>query len=238
MLHIASDWTSLITSNALGFFIFSILPAWLFGLLTGLLAPRQPVLSDARAFVSTAAIGAVSLGTRSTLLSQMLMFFNGVIFVQTLWYRWTDPGTFHRLCAIAARAVGVPLGTETDVDDRASVQLDKRRTSSWYVDENDLKFFRARAETSTAPNAGAWETLVDKQIPGVLKYHARRRALKDVKKTEYLSTSVTSDSTPHEVCSTGFILTAAFSYVPAMLPWMRPSRRSCSWALPYQNVFF
>lgn len=207
MLHIPADLTSLIASNSIAFFLTTILPVWLVGLVTGLLAPRQAVLSDVRAFATTAAVGALSFGVRSTLLSQIVTFINGVMFIQSLWYRWTNPGTFHRLCASAARAIGVPLGKDKGTSDGNAYQPSK--PAEWYVTEDDLETFLRRTGTDPVANAGAWESIVDKEISGKLKYQSQRRMLRDIRKTEYISTSISVDTTPQEVRSLLFKLPSA-----------------------------
>ena len=81
------DLAALLSSGPARFFVTTILPVWVFGLFTGLLFPRQEALSSVGAFVASAVASAVSMGTRSTLLSQIMMFVNGAMFIQSLWYR-------------------------------------------------------------------------------------------------------------------------------------------------------
>jgi fluoride ion exporter CrcB/FEX len=191
----------LASSNALGFFVTTILPVWLIGLVTGLLVPRHaPVLSDVRAFLGSGFVGAVSMGTNSTTLSQFMMFVNGAMFVQSLWYGWTEPGTFHSLCGRVGQLFGVTEAKRKEEELIPVVQRAGSVTKAWYIDEGDLKFFRSRVEQEGGVlNAGPFETMIEKDIPGLLKYQSQRRMLKDIKKTEYLTTSITADSTPHEV---------------------------------------
>jgi hypothetical protein len=111
-------------------------------------------------------------------------------------------GTFHRFCASAFSSLtGVNNEAEASMasqDKAADAAADCEKT--WYISESDLEFFRARVERKDAPvRADAWEPLMTKQIPGVLIYKAYRRLLKDIRKTEYLSTSITTDTSPHEV---------------------------------------
>jgi hypothetical protein len=70
---------------------------------------------------------------------------------------------------------------------------------TWYITKDDLDFFVNRIESDSHFSARPWETIVDKAIPGVVKYHSMRRMLQTTGKTEYLSSSITADSTPHEV---------------------------------------
>lgn len=69
----------------------------------------------------------------------------------------------------------------------------------WFVDESDLQFFITRVEGTAPVRADAWEPILQKQVPGELVYRAYRRMLKDIRKTEYLSTSITCDTSPMEV---------------------------------------
>lgn len=181
------------------FLLTTILPVWISGLVIGLLVPRHaPVLSDVRAWLGTGILGWVSLGAKSTTLSQIMMFVNGAMFIQSLWYRWTEPGTFHGLCARVFGSKAAAPGK-----DGSSVAADQRAEDdgkAWHIDEHDLEFFRSRVERGEVQNAGPWETMLEKDIPGALKYHSQRRMLKDIKKTEYLTTSITADSRPQEVC--------------------------------------
>lgn len=71
----------------------------------------------------------------------------------------------------------------------------------WFIDESDLEFFISRVEGTAPVRADAWEPLLQKQIPNELVYRAYRRMLKDIRKTEYLSTSITCDTSPQEVRS-------------------------------------
>jgi hypothetical protein len=200
MLHVPSDKLALVDANAFVFFLTTLFPVWIFGLVTGLLCPRQPVLSDIRAWIGTAAAGAVSLGARSTLLSQAMMFVNGAMFVQSLWYRFTEPGTFRGLCARLAAWFGVTLSPRagTSTDDEANVG-EEGDVKTWYITTDDLDVFVDRTSNDSHLSAGSWETIVDKAIQGVVKYHSKRRTLKSTGKTEYLSTSITANSSPHEV---------------------------------------
>lgn len=190
-------------AGALGFVVTTLLPVWLFGLVTGLMFPRQPVLSDLRAWLCSAAASAVSLGARSTLLSQAMMFINGALFVQSLWYRFTEPGTFTALVARAAAALGLPAPAssgkgDSDAREAPAVAADDE-ASAWYITRKDLDFFLQRTSDRSDAAVGPWETIVEKDIPGVVKYHSKRRTCKDIRKTEYLSTSLTADTSPHEV---------------------------------------
>lgn len=189
-------------AGALGFVVTTLLPVWLFGLVTGLMFPRQAVLSDVRAWLCSAAASAVSLGARSTLLSQAMMFINGALFVQSLWFRFTEPGTFTALVARVAGALGLALPANAPSKGEAAardVPDAGEEVSTWYISRKDLDFFVERTSGRGDVAAGPWETIVEKDIPGVVKYHSQRRTCKDIRKTEYLSTSITTDTTPHEV---------------------------------------
>jgi hypothetical protein len=65
--------------------------------------------------------------------------------------------------------------------------------------EKELAFFKARAIDGAAePGASAWEKMMDKDLPGRLKYTAWRRTLPDGK-TEYKSVTIAPDAQPEEV---------------------------------------
>jgi hypothetical protein len=200
MLHVFSDKIALADANVVAFFLTTLLPLWIFGLMTGLICPRQPVLSDVRAWLGTAAAGAVSLGARSTLFSQAMMFVNGAMFVQLLWYRFTEPGTFRGLCARIAALFGVTSSPRAAASNDGEADVGQEGdVKTWYITKDDLDFFVNRIESDSHFSARPWETIVDKAIPGVVKYHSMRRMLQTTGKTEYLSSSITADSTPHEV---------------------------------------
>lgn len=183
--------------------LLEISPLWLVGLLIGFLSPKQPLLSDFKSFLASCLGVALGLSAQSNVVLQAMMCLHGMVFIQTLWLRNTDPGTFHRylesvLAAIAGTAneVGKPGVGKDILTERASDETEK----AWYITDADLDFFRARVERQDAPiRAEPWQLMVDKAIPDVLRYRAYRRMLKDIRKTEYLSVSTTRNSTPHEV---------------------------------------
>lgn len=119
-------------------------------------------------------------------------------------YLLSIAGTFHRLW-------GTLVSSVTGANNKREVLMRQAESqvagpegvdSGWFIDASDLDFFVSRVERGDAPvRASNWEPLLQKQIPGELVYHAYRRMLKDIRKTEYLSTSVTADTSPHEVRS-------------------------------------
>jgi hypothetical protein len=65
--------------------------------------------------------------------------------------------------------------------------------------ERELAFFKRRAVDGGAePGASAWERMMEKDLPGRLRYTAWRRTLPDGK-TEYKSVTVAPDAQPEEV---------------------------------------
>lgn len=233
---------------------------WIVGLCIGMIFPRHKQLANLRGFVFSALTAVIGLGGSSfpagQLLSRLAMLINGAIFIQSLWYRWTDPGarlyhtllasyllvyvavllivsfrtplcfkiwgtlqpsnaqrllngcstvagTFHRLWGSLVSSFTGTLNKPDGLMRQAQpgVAGAQGNERKWFVDESDLEFFIARVEGRAPVRAGAWEPLQRKQIPGELVYHSHRRMLTDIRKTEYLSTSITSDTSPQEVRS-------------------------------------
>ena len=113
-------------------------------------------------------------------------------------------GTFHRLWGTLVSSFTGANNKGDELMRQAEPQVagPEGVDSGWYIDASDLEFFVSRVERRDAPvRASNWEPLLQKQIPGEMVYHAYRRMLKDIRKTEYLSTSVTADTSPHEVRS-------------------------------------
>ena len=207
-----------LSHEGLQFCLTTLLPVWLFGLATGLLCPRAASVQQSLLGAVLSGAGTVSVGGKSPLLSQVMIFINGLMLLHCIWYRFTPPGTAHDLVrAFAQRVPGLnrlvePVyvgksgqqadhGEDGTVHDRQHEQRNDSSggSASWPVDESDLAFFKSRVEQDSVPLAASWETMIQKEVPGVLKYHSQRRMLNDIKKTEYMTTSVTTDSTPREV---------------------------------------
>lgn len=184
-------------------FVLEISPLWLFGILIGSLSPKQPLLSDFKSFVASCLGVALGLSAQSNLVLKAMMCLHGMVFIQTLWLRNTDPGTFHRyLESVLASIAGTAgdTGKPGCVQDHASDSAPEEGENEWLITDADLDFFRARVERNDAPiRAEPWQLMVHKTLPNELQYRAYRRMLRDIKKTEYLSVSVTANSTPHEV---------------------------------------
>lgn len=184
-------------------FVLEISPLWLFGLLIGFLSPKQPLLSDVKSFVASCLGVALGLSAQSNVVLKAMMCLHGMVFIQTLWLRNTDPGTFHRyLESVLASIAGTAddTGKSGRIKDHVAEPAKEEDENEWLITDADLDFFRARVERNDAPiRAEPWQMMVNKTLPHELEYRAYRRLLKDIKKTEYLSVSVTSNSTPHEV---------------------------------------
>lgn len=190
-------------------FILEISPLWLFGLLIGFLSPKQPLLSDFKSFVASCVGVALGLSAQSNFVLKAMMCLHGTVFIQTLWLRNTDPGTFHRylesiLASIAGNAADT--GKSGRSKDHAAESAPDEDENEWLITDADLDFFRARVERKDAPiRAEPWQLMVNKTLPNELQYSAYRRILKDIKKTEYLSVSITTNSTPHEVRASQYV---------------------------------
>ena len=183
--------------------LLEISPLWLVGLLIGFLSPKQPLLSDFKSLVASCLGVALGLSAQSDVVLKTMLCLHGMVFIQVLWLRNTDPGTFHR-CLESVLAVIAGNATEIGKSGAAKERVVEPAVGcveeSWFITDADLDFFQARVERQDAPiRTEPWQLMVNKTIPDALQYRAYRRLLKDIKKTEYLSVSITSDSTPHEV---------------------------------------
>ncbi|KAG2425372.1 hypothetical protein HXX76_013786 [Chlamydomonas incerta] len=78
----------------------------------------------------------------------------------------------------------------------------------WYVGEQDLHYFRLRAEQDVpVPGAGPWTHLMDKEAARAYRYTAHRRSLPNGL-TEYRSVTVIPDTSPLECRWEGFMVSA------------------------------
>lgn len=67
-----------------------------------------------------------------------------------------------------------------------------------YVNEKDLAFFKYHAlEDGPCEGASAWEKMMDKDVPGFVKYTSWRRTLPSGK-TEYKSVTISPNATARE----------------------------------------
>lgn len=87
--------------------VLSASHVWIVGLCIGLIFPRHKQLATLRGLLISSLTVVIGLGAHSQVLSRLAMLINGAIFIQSLWYRWTDPGAFtehknrHGLCRFA-----------------------------------------------------------------------------------------------------------------------------------------
>jgi hypothetical protein len=195
-LALVVDWQYLASS------VTAAWPVWLLGVFVGMLLPRQTVFTDGFT-LALSSLGAVGTSAVSSMLSQAMMCVHGAMFIQSLWYKWTSPGTFHALCSRVFPSIDWPVGRKGDAavgEDAAPAEIDQE--ANFFITEDDLRFFVDRCEKDSTPDADKWdsaETIVNKSVPDELTYVAKRRMLRDIKKTEYKSISVTADTTPQEV---------------------------------------
>ena len=190
------DWMSV------GQFLISAVPVWLLGALIGLLLPRPRWLSfssvKTSAFFATAEVAA-----RLSIFGRLAMCFHGFMLIRGLWFRFTSPGTFRRCCyALSQLLQGQGWNYPPNVDivesEVSTEEIKDADSVQWCVGEADLTFFRDRTQDAGV-TAGPWEKILEKEIPGQLKYVAWRRSL-NTRKTEYKSITITADATPKEVC--------------------------------------
>jgi hypothetical protein len=69
---------------------------------------------------------------------------------------------------------------------------------AWYVGEKDLAFFKYHAvDSGPCEGASDWQLMMDKDIPGFVRYTSWRRTLPDGK-TEYKSVTISPNATSRE----------------------------------------
>lgn len=175
----------------------AILPVWLLGALTGYLLPRPSSKSS-----SSSASWALVVNS-SNLRWCAALWHLGLV-VRDVWKQYTAPGTFRAFCRAVigwARGKGfvfhVPTIQAEAIPDLGSTQS-TRDADNWYVTQKDLAFFRYHMEQNgEASGASAWELMMDKDLPGVVRYQAWRRTLANGK-TEYKSVTISPDATAQE----------------------------------------
>ncbi|GLC60074.1 hypothetical protein PLESTB_001570400 [Pleodorina starrii] len=105
--------------------------------------------------------------------------------------------------AAAAAAVGAAL-TAADADAIAAAAAISRPVHLWYITQQDLDFFRLRAEQDVVVHgAGPWSHMVDREVPHNYRYSAWRRTLANGL-TEYRSVMVMPDCSPLEYVDFSF----------------------------------
>eukprot|EP00198_Chlamydomonas_reinhardtii_P000894 XP_001690229.1 predicted protein [Chlamydomonas reinhardtii] len=107
----------------------------------------------------------------------------------------------------SAAASATPATAVTAAAPDAATHLEHPR-HVWYVNEQDLQYFRLRAEQDVSvPGAGPWTHMMDKEAARVYRYTAHRRALPSGL-TEYRSVTVIPDTSPLECRWEGFMVSA------------------------------
>jgi hypothetical protein len=136
-------------------------------------------------------------------LTRFLAWWNCVLIVREIWYRFCHPGTFRAI--LRAAWVSVTTGERfqwpsTEDALARSGKQDASQTSAvlpdslrWYVSTADLHDFRDVIEHDSGP---AWEFMLQKEFDGC-SYTAWRRSLPSGK-TEYKSVTLSEDATAQE----------------------------------------
>jgi hypothetical protein len=175
-----------------------LLPIWFFGAIVGLLLPRPKWMS-----------GKTSIAMSFPLLSKTLLGIHAALILREIWKHCTHPGTFRGLARATvqwvsgngwtfswpAHAVASSKATETPVEPEAATP---ERMDAWYVGEKDLAFFKYHAvEGGPCQGASEWQQMMQKDIPGFVRYQSWRRTLPDGK-TEYKSVTISPNATARE----------------------------------------
>ncbi|KAG2500075.1 hypothetical protein HYH03_002352 [Edaphochlamys debaryana] len=174
---------------------YAILPVWLLGALIGYLLPR-PVKGQA----ATWTVMSLPANFRWA-----LGFYHFALIVRTVWTHFTRPGTFRSFCkALLHWSQGQgwhfdfpALAAEGGVEDVVATTT-TRDADNWYVTQKDLAFFQYHMEANgDCPGASAWEVMMEKDLPGLVRYTAWRRTLANGK-SEYKSVTISPDATAQE----------------------------------------
>ncbi|KAG1674613.1 hypothetical protein FOA52_001862 [Chlamydomonas sp. UWO 241] len=176
-----------------------LLILWITGIFMGLLLPRP---SGWRGLSMPASFVLSSSGLRNLVVAGQ-----GFFIVRDVWYQMVETGTFRRFCKAvllwacfqgwhfdfpSSERPGAPMGCSSSADE------------DWYVTEKDLAFFQYHGEgDGGTQGAGPWELMMEKEIPGTLKYTGWRRVLPNGK-SEYKSSTTVPNATAEEACDLYF----------------------------------
>jgi hypothetical protein len=173
-----------------------LLPIWFFGALVGLLLPRPKWMS-----------GKTSLLATFPILSKTLLVCHAALILREIWTHCTHPGTFRGLARATVQwisgngwtfswpAHAVSAGKATEAAAEAATP---ERMDAWYIGEKDLAFFKYHAvEGGGCQGASDWQLMMDKDVPGFVRYTSWRRTLPDGK-TEYKSVTISPNATARE----------------------------------------
>eukprot|EP00882_Tetradesmus_deserticola_P000445 GHRQ01000489.1.p1 GENE.GHRQ01000489.1~~GHRQ01000489.1.p1 ORF type:complete len:484 (+),score=163.37 GHRQ01000489.1:1183-2634(+) len=174
-----------------------VLQVWAVGLAVGLLLPRPRW----RGLL-------VSMPAFSSLRSIALMC-HSLVILREFWKHFTHPGTFRGLARATVQwACGngwtftwpahACTETASKFQQAADEPASSDRMDNWYVGEKDLAFFKYHAvEDGACEGASAWEQMMDKDVPGFVRYTSWRRTLPSGK-TEYKSVTISPNATARE----------------------------------------
>eukprot|EP01025_Chloroclados_australasicus_P026126 TRINITY_DN2595_c0_g1_i1.p1 TRINITY_DN2595_c0_g1~~TRINITY_DN2595_c0_g1_i1.p1 ORF type:complete len:415 (-),score=40.77 TRINITY_DN2595_c0_g1_i1:920-2164(-) len=145
------------------------LPVWVLGALFGLLIPREQLKSFVRSF------------------------FEWVLAVGKVVLFGTKTHAFQKEENIQAQVIQSEDSEVQIVDDVEDFQ--------WHITREDLKFFfyRSRMEVDPSEELNPWENLMQKEIPGKLRYWAKKRRQNTAsKRTEYISATLFNNVSAQE----------------------------------------
>lgn len=195
-----AEWCSALSSSSA---VWQLVLLWALGAVIGWLLPRPKSTPSSWLNIASA--------FSPTSWRRVALAWHGAIIMREIWYHYCCPGTFRRLAAAvmnlaagkgwhfdfpSASQPGAVQGTPCDPK---LAEVDSGADNAWYVTAKDLEFYKRSVETTAAPTREnpAWEVLMDREIPGVVKYTAWRRYLANGK-TEYKSITVSPDVTAEE----------------------------------------
>jgi hypothetical protein len=146
--------------------------------------------------------GKTTLAVSLPILSRTLLVCHAALILREIWKHCTHPGTFRGLARATvqwlsgngwtfswpAHAVATSKATE-------AAEASPERKDDWYVGEKDVAFFKYHAvEGGPCTGASEWQLMMDKDVPGFVRYTSWRRTLADGK-TEYKSVTISPNAT-------------------------------------------
>lgn len=200
------SWGSLSQEQLASTFL-QMLPIWLFGAVVGLLLPRPKSWGSTKATLLMA----------SPMLSRGLLVCHAALILREIWTHCTHPGTFRGLAratvqwlsgngwtftwpahaAAASSSSSSIKGADADAA-AAEAASSSARADNWYVGEKDLAFFKYHAiQGGPVTGASPWQLMMQKDVPGLVRYTSWRRSLPDGK-TEYKSVTVSPGASARE----------------------------------------
>lgn len=173
----------------------AVLPVWIFGAITGYLLPRPSKVEPTNPWV---------LFFTGAHFRKFAISYHLAVIVRDVWNTYTSRGTFRavakavwRWCCGKGFYFEFPAVEAESIAELAGSSVSLRDSDNWYVTQKDLAFFQYHADGGECPGASAWELMMEKDVPNVVKYTAWRRTLASGK-TEYKSITYSPDATPEE----------------------------------------